>query len=93
MVFAAQKTVEECSRYERRSGKEISIMDVSRITVTEVNEQLQRGEKVALIDARSPQAWGEAGTKAPGAVRVPPNAVEKHLANIGRDRTVVVYCT
>jgi rhodanese-related sulfurtransferase len=68
-------------------------MDISRMTVAELNEKLNRGEKVALVDARSPQAWNEARTRVPGAVRVPPDEAEKHLANVGRDRTVVVYCS
>ncbi len=68
-------------------------MDIGRVTVAEVNEKMTRGEKVMLVDARSPRAWGEAGTKLPGAIRVPPDEIEKHLADVGRDRTVVTYCT
>jgi len=68
-------------------------MDVSRITIDEVNERMQRGEKVQFVDSRNPKAWGEADTRLPGAIRVPADEAEKHIANVGRDRLVVTYCT
>jgi hypothetical protein len=75
------------------SFKRYESMDIARITVDELNERTDRGEKVALVDARSTPAWGQAGTKLPGAIRVPPDEIEKHIADVGRDRLVVTYCT
>lgn len=68
-------------------------MNMTKMTVDEVNQKINRGERIVLVDARSPKAWNEAGTKLPGAVRVPPDEIEKHIADVGRDRTVVTYCT
>ncbi|HJQ23362.1 MAG TPA: rhodanese-like domain-containing protein [Blastocatellia bacterium] len=64
-----------------------------RITAEEVLKRMKRGEDVYFVDARNPVAWAEADTKLPGAVRVPADAVEQHLADIPRDRMVVAYCT
>ena len=68
-------------------------MAVSRATISEVRSRMGRGEDVYFVDTRNPQAWGGAKTKLPGAVRVPADEVEKHLADIPRDRPVVTYCT
>ncbi len=68
-------------------------MEATRVTADEVKERMDRGEQFAFIDTRNPQAWGEADTKLPGAIRVPADEVEKHLDEIPRDRTVITYCT
>ncbi|MGI8836713.1 MAG: rhodanese-like domain-containing protein [Pyrinomonadaceae bacterium] len=68
-------------------------MEATRVTVDEVKERMERGEQFAFVDTRNPTAWGEAKTKLPGATRVPADEVEKHLAEIPHDRTVITYCT
>ena len=68
-------------------------MEVTRVTTDEVKERMERGEQFTFVDTRNPQAWGEAETKLPGAVRVPADEVEQHLDEIPRDRVVITYCT
>jgi rhodanese-related sulfurtransferase len=68
-------------------------MEVTRITVDEVRERLARGEPLAIVDARSAEAWGQAETQIPGSIRVPPDDVAGHAAAVPRDRAVVAYCT
>jgi rhodanese-related sulfurtransferase len=65
----------------------------TKLTPGQVKERMDRGEPVFFIDARNPQAWQEAKTMLPGAVRVPADHVVEHLGEIPRDRTVVAYCT
>ncbi len=65
----------------------------SRITVDDLRKRLDRGETIFFIDTRNPTAWAESSTKLPGAIRVPADQVEQHLADIPRDRMVVTYCT
>ncbi|HKP88027.1 MAG TPA: rhodanese-like domain-containing protein [Blastocatellia bacterium] len=67
--------------------------EVTRITVDELNERMNRGEQFTILDTRNPQAWAEADTKLPGAIRVAANDVEAHLSEIPRDRAVISYCT
>ena len=68
-------------------------MEATRVTAEEVKERMDRGEPLVLIDARNPQAWGGAGMKLPGAIRVPADEVERHLKEIPRERAVITYCT
>jgi rhodanese-related sulfurtransferase len=68
-------------------------MEVTRVTVDEVKQRMDRGEMFTFIDTRNPTAWGEADTKLPGALRIPANEVEQHLDEIPHDRTVITYCT
>lgn len=76
-----------------RGQEEPQTMEVTRVTVDEVNERMKRGEPFTFIDTRNPQAWAEAETKLPGAIRVPADEVEQHLGEIPRDRVVITYCT
>jgi rhodanese-related sulfurtransferase len=75
------------------SRRRLKAMEVTRVTADEVKERMDRGEQLAFVDTRNPQAWGEAETKLPGAIRVPAGEVDEHLAEIPRDRTVITYCT
>lgn len=68
-------------------------MAADGIGVEELGARVQRGEDIFFVDTRNPKAWGEAETKLPGAIRVPADHVEEHLADIPRDRTIVAYCT
>jgi rhodanese-related sulfurtransferase len=68
-------------------------MEVTRVTVDEVKVRMDRGEQLVFVDTRNPQAWAEAETKLPGAVRVPADEAEQHLNQIPRDRAVITYCT
>lgn len=68
-------------------------MEATRVTVDEIEERMNRGEAFTFIDTRNPQAWAEANTKLPGAIRMTVNDVEEHLDEIPRDRTVITYCT
>jgi len=68
-------------------------MEATRVTIDEIKERMDRGEQFTFVDSRNPQAWAEAETKLPGAIRVPADEVEQHLAEIPHDRTVITYCT
>jgi hypothetical protein len=54
---------------------------------------MQRGEAFVFLDTRNQQAWSEAETKLPGALRVSADEVDQQLASIPRDRVVITYCT
>ena len=68
-------------------------MEITRITVDEVRERLARGEPLAIVDARSAEAWAKAETQIPGFIRVPPDDVAGPADDVPRDRAVVTYCT
>lgn len=68
-------------------------MEATRVTVDEVKERMNRGELFTFVDTRNPQAWAEAETKLPGALRIPADEVAEHLDEIPHDRAVITYCT
>jgi rhodanese-related sulfurtransferase len=68
-------------------------MDVTRVTVDEVKQRMDRGEQFTFVDSRNPQAWGDSDKKLPNAIRVPANELDQHLDEIPKDRAVITYCT
>lgn len=66
---------------------------MTKIEVNEVEERLNRGEDITVVDTRSAAAWSESDVKAAGAVRIPPDEAEKHITDVSRDDFVVTYCT
>ena len=68
-------------------------MDAQRITVEDVKRRQEQGEKIAFLDSRNPQAWGESDWMIPNALRVDKNEVERAIPQIPRDATIVAYCT
>lgn len=71
-------------------------MEPSKLTPDQVKAKLDAGEPVTFVDVRAPKAWDASDVKIPGAIRVPPAAVEQHFAELGavpRDAIVVTYCT
>jgi rhodanese-related sulfurtransferase len=67
---------------------------MTKVTAEEVKERLapDAGD-VTIVDSRSADAWNGSSIKAGGAIRVPPDEAEQHLADIRRDSYVVTYCT
>ena len=74
-------------------SEDLFAMAQGKATVNDVKSRLGQGDDVQFVDARRPEAWSEAETKLPGAIRVPPDEPEKHLASVGRDRPIITYCT
>ena len=67
---------------------------MEKVSIEEVRDQLSNGgDKVTIVDSRSEDAWGASDIKAAGAIRIPPDEVEKHFADVNRDHRVFVYCT
>ena len=73
--------------------REIEEIAMTKATVEEITERLNRGEDITIIDSRSDEAWSRADVKAGGAIRVPPDEAEKHIADVRRDKYAVTYCT
>jgi rhodanese-related sulfurtransferase len=66
---------------------------MTKVGVEEVGRRLANGEDITIIDSRSADAWNESDVKAGGALRIPPDDAEKHIADVKRDTFVVTYCT
>jgi rhodanese-related sulfurtransferase len=66
---------------------------MTKVTVEEIQNRLNNGEDITLVDSRSAEVWDQAEMKAGGAIRIPPDEAEKHIADVSRDDFVVTYCT
>lgn len=67
--------------------------ELDKVTVEHVQQWMDDGVELAIVDSRSSGSWGSGTTKALGAVRVPSHEVEAHLSEIPRDKRIIVYCT
>ena len=68
-------------------------MASNRISAEEANARVLAGEPMVFLDSRNPKAWVESDRKIPGAIRVPADKLEQHLAEIPKNKSVVAYCT
>jgi rhodanese-related sulfurtransferase len=66
---------------------------MTKVTTDEIADRLDRGEDITIIDSRAPDAWEKSDIKAGGAIRIPPDDAEKHIADVRRDMFAVTYCT
>ena len=70
----------------------IQSLRAGRIDVNELNEMMSRGEEPVVLDVRSRTHRELDGRRIPGARGVDLDDLERTLAQIPRDREVVVYC-
>jgi len=61
------------------------------ITADELKSRMKRGAQLFFVDDRHHQDWDWAVLKVRGALRVNDDEVEKHLEQIPRDHTIIVY--
>ena len=74
----------------RRFYKELRM---ARISVGDLYELIEAGEQPIIVDVRSSTARALEPRWIPGAIHVPVDDVSRHLAELPRDREIVVYCT
>ena len=51
------------------------------------------GEPILFVDARPDFEWENSAVKLPGAIRVPPGEVTRHLDEIAEWAPIVTYCS
>jgi membrane protein DedA with SNARE-associated domain/rhodanese-related sulfurtransferase len=77
-------------RQRRRFYKELRM---ARISVADLYTLMEAGEQPTVVDVRSNTARTLQPQWIPGAIHVPVDDVGRHLAELPRDREIVVYCT
>jgi rhodanese-related sulfurtransferase len=65
----------------------------ARVLPVEVRRRLDAGEPIFIVDLRSDLDFASDPRTLPGAVRVTAEALPARVAEIPRDRDVVLYCT
>jgi membrane protein DedA with SNARE-associated domain/rhodanese-related sulfurtransferase len=74
----------------RRFYKELRM---ARISVADLYELIEEGKQPIVVDVRSNTARKLQPQWIPGAIHVPVDDVGRHLADLPRNREIVVYCT
>ena len=69
------------------------MLRMARISVADLYELIQAGAQPAIIDVRSSTARALEPRWIPGAIHVPLEAVGLHVADLPKDREIVLYCT
>jgi rhodanese-related sulfurtransferase len=69
------------------------LLRMARISVPELYELIQAGVQPIIVDVRSHTAKALEPRSIPGARHVPVDEVGRHVADLPRDRDIVVYCT
>ena len=67
-------------------------MPAPRITPEELNQRMERGEDVVVVDVRR-GSYETSSDKLPGAIRIDPEEYESEFERIPRGARVVTYCT
>jgi Rhodanese-like domain. len=67
--------------------------ETRKISIDEVRDRIAKNQDVTLVDSRSAGAWGESNVKAKGAVRIPPDNIDRYVQGVSPDEFIVVYCT
>lgn len=63
-----------------------------RISATDAKAGIDRGEAV-LLDVVQPAAWNELDRVPAGAIRIPPDDIERRYWELPRAREIIAYCT
>jgi rhodanese-related sulfurtransferase len=66
--------------------------DALRIGPAEAKARVDAGQAIVL-DVVSPLAWDQIDVAVAGALRIPPDELGSHLADLPKDRELIAYCT
>jgi membrane protein DedA with SNARE-associated domain/rhodanese-related sulfurtransferase len=66
---------------------------MARISVDDLYRLIEGGSQPVVVDVRSHIARSLQPRRIPGALLVPPDAVEGHVKDLPRDRDIILYCT
>ena len=76
--------------WERR--RFYAALDMARISVAELRQQIDGGAAPVIVDVRSPTAQTLVLRRIPGALHVPVQDAGRHLSGLPRDRDIILYC-
>jgi rhodanese-related sulfurtransferase len=69
------------------------MLRMARISVADLYRLMESGSAPIVVDVRSHTARSLEPRWIPGAIHVPLDDVGRHLANLPRDRDIIVYCS
>jgi hypothetical protein len=77
--------------WQRRRVRKL--LRLARISVDELKRLLDAGESPVIVDVRNRSAPLHDPRRIPGAIRMTFDQIDERLAELPRDREVVLYCT
>ena len=77
--------------WQRRRVRKL--LRLARITVDELKRLMDAGESPVIVDVRNRSAHLHDPRRIPGALRMTIDEIDERLAELPRDREVVLYCT
>ena len=75
------------------TARALSIYDVPRITPEEVMARMRAGEKIVIVDVRSPGAYRAGKIRIKGDIRIAPDELEDRMFELPMGAEIVTYCT
>jgi rhodanese-related sulfurtransferase len=66
--------------------------DALRISPGEAKARADAGQAIVL-DVVAPAAWEQLDVAIAGALRIPPDQLDRRLSELPRDRDIIAYCT
>jgi rhodanese-related sulfurtransferase len=66
---------------------------MQKLAVEDVKRQLDAGDPLIFIDARSDESWSSSDVQVPGSIRVPPDRADEFVAAVPPEATIITYCT
>ncbi|HXW08497.1 MAG TPA: rhodanese-like domain-containing protein [Vicinamibacterales bacterium] len=61
------------------------------LTPQQIRHLIESGTRLRFIDARDHIVWASSTAKIPGAIRVPPELTDEHVATLPLDRLLITY--
>jgi sulfur-carrier protein adenylyltransferase/sulfurtransferase len=96
-ICGENPTIKELIDYEQFCGitkptaeAVVNAVNPNEITVRELKERLDRGEKPLIVDVREPYEYQIA--RIPNTVLIPMNEVPSRLSELPRDREIILHC-
>ena len=77
--------------WERR--RFYAMLRMARISVEDLHRRMDAGETPLVVDVRSHTARALEPRHIPGALHLPMHGFESHIAELPRDREIILYCS
>ena len=69
------------------------VLRMARISVEELRELIQKGERPVVLDVRTPGGFARDPRRLPGASVMEASQIDARVAELPRDREIILYCT
>lgn len=65
---------------------------IPRITIDDLKDKINKGEKIVILDVRSGEDYSASPSKITGAVRIPLDQLKDRHKELPMDKEIIAYC-